>query len=91
MAMPSLPVPTEQELRTVLRRDWTMTLLALATMWFIVGLATILALWSAVTNGVPLADPQILLAFLTIAAVFWSIPAIATYTTYRRHGPYRPR
>ena len=82
MAMPSLPVPTEQEVRTVLRRDWTMTLLALAT---------ILALWSAVTNGVPLGDPQILIAFLTIAAVFWSIPAIATYTTFRRRGPTRPR
>jgi len=44
-----------------------------------------------VTNGVRLGDPQILVAFLTIAAVFWSIPAIATYTTYRRRGPTRPR
>jgi hypothetical protein len=89
--MVSLPVPTDEEVRTVLRRDWTMTLLALATMWAIVALATVFAVWSAVTNAIPIGDPQILLPFLVIAGVFWSVPAIATYVTYRRRRPTWPR
>ena len=88
--MPSLPMPTDEEVRTVLRYDWTMTLIALGTMWFIVSLATVLALWSAMANNVPVGDPQVLLPFLAIASVFWAVPIIATYVTYRRRKPTLP-
>ncbi len=89
--MPSLPVPTDEEVRTVLCRDWTMTLIALATMWFIVTLAMVLALWSAVVNAIPVGDPEILFPFLGIAAMFWAVPVVATYVTYRRRRPTWPR
>jgi len=66
------------------------TLLALGAMWFIVILATVLALWSAMTNDVPTGNPGVFVPFLGIASVFWAVPVIATYVTVRRRRSTLP-
>jgi len=90
-AVPFPPVPSDEELREVLRRDWTVTVLSVGFMWFIVAMATTFGLWNAVSAGVDLADPGLLVPTVAVVAFFWAIPAVATVITVRRWRESRSR
>jgi len=89
--MASLRRPSDEEVREVLRRDWTVTKLSIAFAWVIVGTMTAYMVWSATRSGIGLLNADLLGPSILAIAFFWAIPAVMTVVTWRRRKPTLPR